>query len=62
MTTFTVTTADDVVSGTDGKLSLREAVTQANATAAADKIDLTGIDADTTTAGSQAFAGSAATP
>ena len=38
MTTFTVTTATDVVSATDGKLSLREAVEQANATAAADRI------------------------
>ena len=30
MTTFTVTTAADVVSASDGKLSLREAVTRAN--------------------------------
>ena len=37
MTTFTVTTAADVVAN-DGELSLREAVAQANATAAADTI------------------------
>ena len=37
MATFTVTTPDDVVAS-DGKLSLREAVTQANATTAADTI------------------------
>ena len=43
MATFTVTTADDVVSGTDGKLSLREAVAQANATAAADTIVFAGV-------------------
>ena len=35
MATFTVTTAQDVVNPNDGKLSLREAVAQANATAAA---------------------------
>ena len=38
MATFTVTTASDVVSAGDGVLSLREAVAQANATAAADTI------------------------
>ncbi len=38
MTTFTVTTAADVVSAGDGRLSLREAVIQANATSAADTI------------------------
>jgi NADH dehydrogenase FAD-containing subunit len=38
MATFTVTTAADVVNATDGKLSLREAVAQANATIAADTI------------------------
>ena len=38
MATFTVTTTADVVNATDGKLSLREAVAQANATAAADTI------------------------
>ena len=37
MTTFTVTTAADVVAN-DGKLSLREAVAQANATVAADTV------------------------
>ena len=37
MATFTVTTPDDVVPS-DGKLSLREAMTQANATTAADTI------------------------
>ena len=35
MTAITVTTAADVVNAGDGKLSLREAVTQANATTAA---------------------------
>ena len=38
MATFTVTTAADLVSASDGKLSLREAVEQANATTAADRI------------------------
>ena len=38
MTTFTVTTLADVVNAGDGKLSLREAVAQANASAAADRI------------------------
>jgi hypothetical protein len=38
MATFTVTTTADVVNATDGKLSLREAMAQANATAAADTI------------------------
>ena len=38
MATFTVTTTADVVSASDGVLSLREAVTQANATAVADTI------------------------
>ncbi|MFO1037745.1 MAG: hypothetical protein U1E45_12930 [Geminicoccaceae bacterium] len=38
MATFTVTTAADVVNASDGKLSLREAVAQANATAGADTI------------------------
>jgi predicted outer membrane repeat protein len=38
MATFTVTTTDDVVNAGDGVLSLREAVSQANATAAADTI------------------------
>jgi Ca2+-binding RTX toxin-like protein len=38
MATFTVTTASDVVNAADGVLSLREAVQQANATAAADTI------------------------
>ena len=38
MTTFTVTTAADVVNAGDGVLSLREAVQQANATEAADDI------------------------
>jgi hypothetical protein len=38
MATFTVTTARDVVDPADGVLSLREAVTQANADAAADSI------------------------
>jgi hypothetical protein len=38
MATFTVTTVRDTVSATDGKLSLREAVARANATAAADTI------------------------
>ena len=41
MTTFTVTTAADVVAN-DGELSLREAVAQANATAAADTIVFVG--------------------
>ena len=41
MTTFTVTTAADVVAN-DGELSLREAVAQANATAAADTIVFAG--------------------
>src|SRR4051794_16857552 len=38
--TFTVTTTADVVSAGDGKLSLREAITAANATRAADTIVL----------------------
>lgn len=38
MATFTVTTAADVVNASDGVLSLREAVTQANSTTAADTI------------------------
>ena len=38
MATFTVTTASDIVDAGDGVLSLREAVAQANATAAADTI------------------------
>jgi hypothetical protein len=38
MATFTVTTTADVVNATDGKLSLREAVAQANAAATADMI------------------------
>ena len=38
MVQFTVTTANDVVDLNDGRLSLREAVAQANATAAADTI------------------------
>ena len=38
MAQFTVTTANDVVDPNDGKLSLREAVEQANATGAADRI------------------------
>ena len=38
MTTFTVTTLADVVNAGDGKLSLREAVAQANDSAAADRI------------------------
>jgi hypothetical protein len=42
MTTFTVTTAQDLVSSSDGKLSLREAVQQANATPAADTIQFAG--------------------
>jgi hypothetical protein len=45
----TVTTATDVVAG-DGKLSLREAVAQANATAAADSIRFTtGLEGQTLT-------------
>jgi hypothetical protein len=38
LTTFTVSTFDDVVSGSDNKLSLREAVTAANTTPGADTI------------------------
>ena len=38
MATFTVTTTTDMVDPNDGVLSLREAVNQANATAAADTI------------------------
>ncbi len=38
MATITVTTATDVVNSGDGKVSLREAVAQANATVAADTI------------------------
>ena len=38
MTTFTVTTTADLVDPNDGELSLREAVAQANATAAPDTI------------------------
>ena len=39
MATFTVTTAADVVDAQDGRLSLREAVSLANAGAGADRID-----------------------
>ncbi len=42
MATFTVTTALDRVAAGDGVLSLREAVAQANATTAADKIVFAG--------------------
>lgn len=42
MATFTVTTASDTVNASDGVLSLREAVQQANATAAADRIVFSG--------------------
>src|SRR5690348_6593320 len=42
MATFTVTTVQDVVNAGDGKLSLREAVAQANATTAADTIVFAG--------------------
>ena len=38
MAAFTVTTSTDIVDANDGVLSLREAVVQANATAAADTI------------------------
>jgi CSLREA domain-containing protein len=38
MATFTVTTAADLVSAVDGKLSLREAINQANGTSAPDTI------------------------
>ena len=38
MSTFTVTTASDVLNADDGKVSLREAVRQANATTAVDTI------------------------
>ena len=38
MTTFAVATLADVVNAGDSKLSLREAVAQANASAAADRI------------------------
>ena len=38
MTSLTVTTLADVVNGNDSKLSLREAVAQANDSAAADRI------------------------
>ena len=38
MSTFIVNTLTDTIDASDGKLSLREAVTQANATAAADTI------------------------
>ena len=38
MATFTVTTTLDTVNATDGKLSLREAVAQANATKVAETI------------------------
>ncbi|HEX6014548.1 MAG TPA: right-handed parallel beta-helix repeat-containing protein, partial [Geminicoccaceae bacterium] len=48
MAIFTVTTAQDVVNPNDGKLSLREAVAQANATAAADTIRFaTGLEGQT---------------
>jgi Ca2+-binding RTX toxin-like protein len=43
MATLTVTTAADVVDAGDGVLSLREAVQQANATAAADTIQFTDV-------------------
>ena len=42
MATFTVNTAADVVDGNFSQLSLREAVSQANATVAADKIVFAG--------------------
>ena len=42
MATFTVTTADDVVSGGDGRLSLREAVARADADEGADTIVFAG--------------------
>ena len=45
MPTFTVTTASDTVNAGDGVLSLREAVTLANNTAAADTINFSaGLD------------------
>ena len=47
MTTFTVTTAADVVAN-DGELSLREAVAKANATAAADTIEFDAVLEGTT--------------
>ena len=42
MATFTVTTAADIVNAADGVLSLREAVSQANITVAADTIVFSG--------------------
>ena len=42
MATFTVTTGADVVNAGDGRLSLREAVAQANATTTADTIVFAG--------------------
>ena len=41
--TFTVTTADDVVDLGDGKLSLREAVIKANASASVDPIHFASV-------------------
>ena len=48
MTTFTVTTAADLVDPNDGELSLREAVAKANATAAADTINFDAVLEGTT--------------
>ena len=48
MTTFTVTTTADLVDPNDGELSLREAVTKANATAAADTINFDAVLEGTT--------------
>jgi CSLREA domain-containing protein len=44
MATFTVTTLDDVVDASDGRLSLREAIDLANATAGTDTIGFAGAE------------------
>ena len=51
LATYTVTTTNDVIDATDGVLSLREAITQANSNAGADTIDLSVSGTITLTSG-----------